>query len=237
MSDFETTHWSRVLAAGSQSTVRSREALATLCETYWYPLYAYLRRRDHSIEDAEDLTQGFFTRVLEKGLLQVADPKRGSFRSFLLTSLKHYVANERNHAQAQKRGGVVPPLPLEFEIAGSRYLREPHDESTPETVFDRRWALTVLDRVLMRLRTDFSQRGKEVLFDRLKVHLVGAERQSSCRETAAALGMSEAAVRVAVHRLRQRFGELLRDEIGQTVSTHEEVEDEIQHLIRALARG
>ena len=236
MSDFETTHWSIVLAAGSQSTGRSREALATLCETYWYPLYAYLRRQGHNIEDAEDLTQGFFARVLEKGVLQAANPRRGRFRSFLLRSLKNYVANERDRAQAQKRGGVVPPLPLEFETARSRYLREPQDESTPESAFDRRWALTVLDRVRTRLRTDFRQRGKEALFDGLKIYLVGTERQSSCHETAAGLGMSEAAVRVAVHRLRRRFGELLRDEIGQTVTNHQEVEDEIQHLIRALSR-
>ena len=218
MSDFETTHWSRVLAAGGASTEQSREALAALCETYWYPLYVYLRRWGHDVEDAEDLTQGFFARVLEKDLLHVADPKCGRFRSFLLTSLKHYVANERDHAQAQKRGGNVPTLSLEFETARSRYLREPHDESTPESVLDRRWALTVLDRVLIQLRTDFRQRRKEALFERLKVHLVGGDSPSSCRETAAELGMSESAVRVAVHRLRRRFGELLRDEIGQTVA-------------------
>jgi len=237
MSDFETTHWSIVLAAGSESTVRSREALASLCETYWYPLYVYLRRWGHSVEDAEDLTQGFFTRVLERDLFQVASPERGRFRSFLLTSLKHYVANEREHAQAQKRGGGVPPLPLEFETARSRFLREPRDDSTPESVFDQRWALTVIDRVVMQLRADFSGRGKEELFDRLKVHLVGSESQTSYRETAAKLGMSESAVRVAIHRLRQQFGELLRDEIGQTVTTRQEVEDEIQHLIRSLSRG
>ena len=236
MSDFETTHWSRVLAAGRQSTEQSREALAALCETYWYPLYVYLRRWGHDVEDAEDLTQGFFTRVLEKGLFQVASPERGRFRSFLLTSLKHYVANERDYAQAQKRGGGVSLLPLELETARSRYSSEPHDESSPEAVFDRRWALTVIDRVLAVLRTDFHQRGKEAVFNGLKAHLVGAESPASCRETATELGMSEAAVRVAVHRLRRRFGELLRDEIGQTVTTHQEVEDEIQHLIRALSR-
>ena len=236
MSDFETTHWSRVLAAGSQSTARSREALATLCETYWYPLYAYLRRRGHAVEDAEDLTQGFFARVLEKGVIQVANPKRGRFRSFLLTSLNHYVANERDRAQALKRGGAVLPLPLEFETARDRYLKEPQDESTPESVFDRRWALTVLDRVLERLRTDYHERGKGAVFDRLETYLVGADSQSSYRESAAGLGMSETAVRVAVHRLRRRFAEVLRNEIGQTVTNHREVEDEIQHLIRALAR-
>ena len=237
MSDFETTHWSVVLAAGSESTARSRDALASLCETYWYPLYVYLRRWGHSMEDAEDLTQGFFARVLERDLFQVASPERGRFRSFLLTSLKHYVANEREHARAQKRGGVVPPLPLELDTARSRYSSEPHHESSPEAVFDRRWALTVIDRVMMRLRADFRGRGKEELFDRLKVHLLGSERQASYRETAAELGMSESALRVAIHRLRQQFGELLREEIGQTVATRQEVDDEIRHLIRSLSRG
>ena len=210
--------------------------MASLCETYWYPLYVYLRRWGHSLEDAEDLTQGFFTRVLERDLFQVASPERGRFRSFLLTSLKHYVANERERAHAQKRGGGVPPLPLEFETARSRYLKEPHEDSTPESIFDRRWAQTVLDRVFSRLRADFSGRGKEELFDRLKVHLVGDEKPTSYRETAAELDMSESALRVAIHRLRQQFGELLRHEIGQTVATRQEVEDEIQHLIRSLSR-
>jgi RNA polymerase sigma-70 factor (ECF subfamily) len=236
VSDFETTHWSTVLAAGSQSTVRSREALAALCETYWYPLYAYLRRRGHSSEDAEDLTQGFFARVIEKGVLQVASRERGRFRSFLLTSLKHYVANERDHAQALKRGGATAPLSLEFETARGRYEREPQDATTPETLFDRRWALTVLDRVMMSQRTDFRQRGKEDLFDRLKGNLIGEESPFFYRETASKFGMSEAALRVAVHRLRRRFGELLRAEIAQTVTTDEDVEDEIRYLIRALKR-
>jgi RNA polymerase sigma-70 factor (ECF subfamily) len=231
---FETTHWSTVLAAGGQSTTRSREALAALCETYWYPLYAYLRRQGHSAEDAEDLTQGFFARVIEKGVLQVASPERGRFRSFLLASLKHYVANEQDHARALKRGGSFSPLSLEFESARGRYSMEPHDASTPETLFDRRWALTVLDRVMGELRAEFRQRGKEEVFERLKVNLIGEESPFSYRETASKFGMSEDAVRVAVHRLRRRFGELLRAEIAQTVTTDDEVEEEIHYLIRAL---
>jgi RNA polymerase sigma-70 factor (ECF subfamily) len=232
--DFETTHWSTVLAAGSESTVRSREALAALCETYWYPLYAYLRRRGHSADDAEDLTQGFFARVIEKGVLQVADPERGRFRSFLLASLKNYVAGERDHARAQKRGGIIPPLSLEFESARGRYSMELHDAATPETLFDRRWALTVLDRVMGGLRAEFRKRGKGDFFERLKVNLIGEETPSYYRETASKFGMSEAALRVAVHRLRKRFGELLRAEIAQTVTTDQEVEDEIRYLIHSL---
>ena len=175
MSGFETTHWSIVRAAGSESTGRSRDALAHLCSTYWEPLYGYLRRQGHSAEDAEDLTQGFFTRVLEKGVLRAADPQRGRFRAFLLASLRHYTANERAHAQAQKRGGATPALPLEFDVAEQRYLAEPHDAATPETIFDRRWALTVLSRTLATLGAESRRRGKGQVFDALKDHLVAPE--------------------------------------------------------------
>ena len=144
MSGFDTTHWSTVLAAGSQSTGRSRRALATLCQTYWYPLYAYLRRRGHSVEDAEDLTQGFFTRMLDKGTLGAADPGRGRFRSFLLASLQHYVSHEREREGAEKRGGSTAHVPLLLDDAEGQYRQEPLDDRTLEVLFDRRWALTVL---------------------------------------------------------------------------------------------
>jgi RNA polymerase sigma-70 factor (ECF subfamily) len=236
MSGFETTRWGTVLTASGEGTERARQALDALCETYWYPLYAYLRRRGHTAEEAEDLTQGFFARILEKGVLRAADPERGRFRSFLLSSLQHYVANERSHAEAQKRGGRPSCLRLDGETAERRYLLEPTDKATPETIFERRWALTVLDRVLVILRVEFRHSGKEHVFDALKGYLVAGEECASGREISAQLGMSEAAVRVAVHRLRRRFGELLRREIAETVSTPEDIQDEIQHLIRAVAR-
>ena len=236
MTGFETTHWSTVLAAGHQSTGPGRQALTTLCQTYWYPLYAYLRRRGHNAEDAEDLTQGFFTRMFEKGTLGVADPERGRFRSFLLASLRHYVSHERDHARAEKRGGSTLVLPLALEGAEGRYHREPPDGRTPETLFDQRWALTVLDRVAATLREEFGRRGKEAVFDGLRDHLIGADDRLSYREIGARLGLSEVAARVAVYRLRRRFGELLRREIGETVTSPEDIEDEIQYLIRTVAR-
>lgn len=231
---FATTHWSVVLAAGRSSTAKSQQALATLCETYWYPLYAYLRRAGHNAEDAQDLTQGFFAQLLEKGWLSAADPERGRFRSFMLASLKHYVANERDRATAQKRGGVNPPLPLELETAEGRYSLEPRDNTTPEKLFDRRWALTLLDRVLGRLRAELKQREKDETFDRLKVFLTGEKAQVSYRELGVELGMSEGAVKVTVHRLRRRFRELLHDEIAQMVTSREEVDDELRYLVTAV---
>jgi RNA polymerase sigma factor (sigma-70 family) len=232
MRGFETTQWSTVLAA-SQSTGRAREALATLCQIYWYPLYAYLRRGGHTAEDAEDLTQGFFTHLLEKGALRSADPERGRFRSFLLASLRHYVSNERARARADKRGGSTVLLPL--HDAEGRYRREPPDDRTPEKLLDRRWALAVLDRVAATLRDEFRRRGKEAVFDGLKEYLAGDAEGPSYREIGVRLGLSEGAARVAVYRLRRRFGELLRKEVGQTLASPQDIEDEIRCLIRALA--
>lgn len=237
MGGFETTHWSIVRAAGSDSTGRSRDALAQLCGTYWEPLYAYLRRQGHRAEDAEDLTQGFFARVLEKGVLDAADPTRGRFRSFLLASLRHYAANERAHAEALKRGGSVPALPLEFDGAERRYLAEPEDTATPERLFDRRWALALLDRAMVRLAAEYRQRGKHDLFESLKAHLIAPDEGIPYSEIASRLGSSEGATRVAAHRLRRRFGDLLRGEVARTVDTADEVEDELRHLIQAVGRG
>ena len=236
MSVFETTHWSRVLAAGSESTGRSREALAALCESYWYPLYAHLRHGGHSVEDAEDLTQGFFARVIEKGVVLAADPERGRFRSFLLASLRNYVANQRDHAWALKRGGATPTLSLDLETAERRYGDEPRDSATPGTVFDRRWALTMIQRVLAELRAESRRRGKAEVYDVLKPHLVGTDRDLSYGEIGEKLGMSETAARVATHRLRRRFAQLVRKEIAQTVATPEAVEDEIRYLLQVMAR-
>ena len=213
---FDTTHWSVVLAAGSDSTAGAKQALSTLCETYWYPLYAYLRRQGRSAEDAQDLTQGFFQQILEKGTVERADPERGRFRSFLLISLKHYVTNEWDKEQAGKRGGGVRHLSLELENAEGRYQLEPPDDTTPEKVFDRRWALTLLDNVLGKLRAEFVKADKEAIFGRLKVFLGGGSADESYAGIGRELDMSEGAVKVAVHRLRRRYRDLLREEIAQT---------------------
>jgi RNA polymerase sigma factor (sigma-70 family) len=233
---FETTHWSVVLAAGGIPTEQSRVALATLCERYWYPLYVYLRRQGYSADQAEDLTQGFFARLLEKDWLRGVSPERGRFRSFMLTAVKHYASNERDRARALKRGGKTPPMSFEIEGAEGMYQLEPRDDLTPEHIFDRRWALLLLDRVLVRVRTDFERRGKDAVFETLKPYLAGEKTGESYAEAGAALGMSEGAVKVAVHRLRRRFRDVLRDEIAQTVSTPDEVEDEIRYLFDAVAR-
>jgi RNA polymerase sigma factor (sigma-70 family) len=233
---FATTRWSVVLAAGADRTSPgARQALTTLCETYWYPLYAFLRSRGHHAEEAEDLTQAFFARLIDKHALQQADPTRGRFRSFLLTSLTHFVANERDREMARKRGGGCPLLALEFDAGERRFQEEPSSDETPERIFDRRWALTVLDRVINRLRTEMSRRGQQTRFDALKTYLTGDTPQLTYAETAAEVGMSEAAVKVAVHRMRVRFRELLWDEIAQTVSSRAEIEDELSHLRSAVA--
>ena len=224
-----------MLAAGADLTSDgAREALTTLCETYWYPLYAFLRSRGHHAEEAEDLTQAFFTRVLEKHALQHADPARGRFRSFLLKSLTHFAANEHDREVALKRGGGSPILALELQTAEGRFQLEPSTNETPERIFDRHWALTLLNRVIDTLTTEMRSRDKHDLFDGLKSYLTGDAPQPSYAETAARLGMSEAAVKVAVHRLRKRFRELLRDEIAHTVSSDEEIEDELSYLRSAV---
>jgi RNA polymerase sigma-70 factor (ECF subfamily) len=235
---FATTRWSLVLEAGAEgSSPRVHEALATLCETYWYPLYAFLRSRGYSAENAQDLTQAFFARLLEKHTIRHADPARGRFRSFLLTSLRNFAANEHHRETAGKRGGGVPVLSLEIEHAEGRFQLEPPSDETPERVFDRRWALTLLDRVMSRLQAEAAARGdKNSPFDRLKTYLTGDEPQLSYAQTASALNMSEGAVKVAVHRLRRRFRDLVRDEIAHTVSSPEDVEDELRHLWSAVGR-
>jgi len=234
---FATTHWSLVLAAGEQRpSADARAALTTLCETYWYPLYAFLRGRGHRPADAEDLTQAFFALVFEKQLIRQADPARGRFRSFLLKSLQHFAANVHERETAAKRGGGVPALSLEFERAEGRFQVEPASDETPEQTFDRRWALTLLDRVLSRLEAGAAQRNKGDQLQALKPYLMSDEPQRSYAETARALGMSEAAVKVAVHRLRRKFRDTVRDEIAQTVATAAEIEDELRHLWSAVSR-
>jgi RNA polymerase sigma factor (sigma-70 family) len=234
---FATTRWSLVLAAGADpSSSGAHEALAALCETYWYPLYGFLRSRGYDAEDAQDLTQGFFVRLLEKHAINQADSTRGRFRSFLLASLTHFAANEHDREMAKKRGGGAPIVSLEVESAEGRFQMEPPSDETPERVFDRRWALTLLARVMARLEVEASQSGKHVQFERLKTYLTGDRPQLSYADTAAQLGMSEGAVKVAVHRLRRQFRDLVRDEIAQTVASAEEIEDELRHLWSAVGR-
>jgi RNA polymerase sigma factor (sigma-70 family) len=233
---FETTHWSVVLAVRGPVTAESRAALATLCEKYWYPLYAYLRRAGYGTADAEDLTQGFFVRLLEKDALHAADPGRGRFRSFLLTALKYFAANEWDRRRAKKRGGEQPIVPLEFSIGEEKYRLEPRDHSTPETVFERQWALTVMERATERLRAEFLKANKYELFKLLEAYLPPDDNGPPYAETSTASGMTEGAVKVAVHRLRRRYDDLLREEVAQTVGSPEEVEDESRHLTSAIRR-
>jgi RNA polymerase sigma-70 factor (ECF subfamily) len=223
-----------VVAAGDPHRKEARSALVALCENYWYPLYAYLRRRGYAVDQAQDLTQDFFIRVLEGRYLDRADPEKGRFRAFLLTSVKFFVADEEDRSAAQKRGGGAI-LPLEFLSGEDRYQREPAHDETPERIFERRWALAVLDRVVERLRNEFMQYGRPDHFERLKVFLLG---QSDAPYAALALEMntSEGALKVAVHRLRKRYRELFRQEIADTVADPAEVESELRYLAGVLTR-
>lgn len=232
---FHTTHWSVVLAAKDRSEPGAAEALERLCCTYWYPLYAHVRRQGHAPPDAEDLTQGFFARLLEKEWLRSADSERGRFRSFLLASLRHFLSNERDRERAQKRGGGRPILSLDGPGAEERLRSEPAGGCSPQAEFDRRWALTVLGSVLDRLEDEHERKGKAELFRHLRGLLAGGAAEGMHEAVARELGMAEGAVRVAAHRLRRRYRELLRREIAQTVASPEEVEDELQHLFSALA--
>lgn len=232
---FATTHWSLVLAAGREKDVRSEQALATLCELYWYPVYAFIRRQGRSADEAGDLTQAFFTRVLEKSYLRDADPERGRFRSFLLGCLRHFLSNEADRARAIKRGGGQTPLAFEIDTAEGRYLLEPRDEMTPDKIFDRRWALTLLDRALTQLRDEYATKGKQRLFDELKGFLTGDSAGVPYATAARTLEVSEGAVKVDVHRLRRRFRDLLTAQIAETVLDPRDVDDEIRHLLKAVS--
>jgi RNA polymerase sigma-70 factor (ECF subfamily) len=231
---FATTRWTLVAAAGQGSSPESREALAALCQAYWYPLYAFARRHLPSEHDAQDFTQSFFAELLEKDYLHAADPRRGKFRSFLLTAFKHFLSRQREHNAAQKRGGGRAPLALDFQTGEHRYRLEPADHVTPETLFDRRWALAILEQALAALRLELASAGKEKLFDRLKGALQGEGPEGSYAQIGAELGTSEQAVKVAVYRLRRRYRELLRAEIAQTVASPDEIDDELCDLFNAV---
>ena len=231
---FATTHWSVILAAGDSAAALHEPALSTLCRTYWFPLYAYLRRRGYDSHQAEDYTQGFFAGILERKGLRKADPKCGKFRSFLLASLKNFLADEWDRSHARKRGGEKTVLSLDFDAAAGRYEREPAHQMSPEKLFERSWAMTVLNSAMERLKAESAASDKQQLFDRLKVYLTAEKDAGSYRDVAAELNMTEGAVKVAVHRLRRRYRELVRDEIAQTVTTEAEVDEEIRDLFAAL---
>ncbi len=231
---FVTTHWSIVLSAQDKDSGRSTEALESLCRAYWYPLYAYARRVGQSPADAEDLTQGFFARLLEKDYLHAASREKGRFRTFLLTALKRYMANEWDHEHAKKRGGFVSRVPIDLETAESRLGFEPADPISADILFDRQWALALLERTLARLRQEYAASDRAQLFALLQSCLAKEESALPYAAIAARLNLTEAAVKMAVHRLRLRYQELLRQEIAQTVSAPEQVEEEIQHLFAAF---
>ena len=230
---FATTHWTMVLHAGRSDTTRAQEALAQLCQTYWYPLYAYVRRRGYSPEDAEDLTQGFFARLLELNSLADVRREKGKFRSFLLASLNHFLSDEWDRVRAQKRGHSQV-ISLDTDAAETRFGREPADTATPEKLFERQWAMTLLEAVVKRLQSEYESAGKGVLFMALRFSIMGEKSDVPYTQLAKEVGLSEEALRVAVHRLRQRYRQMLRDEIAQTVATPAEVDDEIRHLFQAL---
>jgi DNA-directed RNA polymerase specialized sigma24 family protein len=230
--EFHTTRWSVVLAAQrGTDTTKARSAMAALCKDYWYPLYAFVRRRGHAPHDAQDLTQAFFTTLLE-GSATMADPARGKFRSYLLGALKHFLANEWHRANAQKRGGGQVIVEWDGLDAEARYAMEPAGNADADALFDRRWALELLERAMASLRAEFESKGEGETFAALKGTLTGAE--PSREELAARLGLSEGALKVAIHRLRQRYREVLRAAISETVDSSGEVEEEMRHLVRVL---
>jgi RNA polymerase sigma-70 factor (ECF subfamily) len=228
---FPSTDWRLVLASRRPGTEYRRESIAELCAIYWYPVYAFLRRRSHRAEEAEDLTQGFFAHILDNGLLTRAEPEKGRLRSLLLTSLNNFVANEHHRRSALKRRAAPAVTRAEMVDAEARYAREPVDTVTPERLYERQWAATLLTHVLDTLRDEFARAGKAHLFDLLKGHLVGEKDEDAYRDAAAALDTSVGALRVAAHRLRRRYREMLRAEIARTVDgSDREIDDEIRYL-------
>jgi len=232
---FPVTHWSVVLAARAGLDTEAQAALETLCRAYWYPLYTFVRRQGHTPEDAQDLTQDFFARLLEKEYLTAVDPAKGRFRSFLLTALKCFLADEYDKASAQKRGGGRILLSLDTQAAEERYQHEPVRNWMPERVFDRQWALALLEQARQRLRGEYFAAGKGDLFEKLKRYYDQGETAVAYSDTAAQLGLPENTVKSHVHRLRQRYRQLLREEITQTVSSPEDVEGEIRYLLEVVS--
>jgi DNA-directed RNA polymerase specialized sigma24 family protein len=232
---FASTRWSVVLAAGDSSAPGASEALEKLCGAYWFPLYAYVRRQGHSPHDAQDLTQGFFAWLIESKHLRVADVERGRFRSFLLGMLKNFLSDDRKKMHAQKRGGGRTPVSLDAASAEERYHLEPVTELTPDLIFDRRWAWTVMEQTVAHLRDEYVAAGRAELFDALRQFQPGEDAGQSYAEVATRLGLTESAVKSAIWRLRQRHRDLLREEIAHTVATPADVDGEIRHLLSVLS--
>jgi RNA polymerase sigma factor (sigma-70 family) len=232
---FATTHWTVVLAAGQRHSPQADLALEELCRTYWFPLYAYVRRRGYTKEDAEDLTQAFFARLLAKNFLANLGSEKGRFRAFLLASLKHLLANEWDKSQTQKRGGGNLPLSLDWQTADTKFQVSAANEPSPDRAFDREWALALLAKVINRLQSECEADGKAKLFEQLKMFLTAGKSESAQSEVAKALGMEEGAVRVAIHRLRKQYRQLLRDEIANTLSDPAVVDEEMRALFGAFS--
>ena len=233
---FTTTHWSVVLAAGQCGTAQSAQALEALCRTYWFPLYAFVCRRGYREHEAQDLTQEFFARLLEKEYLRAVDRGKGKFRSFLLAALEHFLAKEWRRANAQKRGGGVSLLPLDDQSTGLGSVQVAAPGLSPEEFFDQQWAITLLEQAVGKLRQEFRAADKGEVFEELKIYLTGERREASYADLAARLNTTAAALKMAISRMRQRYGELLRAEIASTVSSPEEVEEELRALFAALSR-
>lgn len=236
MSRFATTNWSLILRAADGDDAEAELAMALLCEAYWYPVYAFVRRQGHPAADAEDLTQGYFARFLEKGFIREVRPEHGRFRAFLFVSVKNFLHNERDRVRAQKRGGGRRLVSLDAVTAERNYEPRVAEGTTPEDLFERSWAQTVFDRVLDQLEQQASRRGREARMARLRPFLVGAETTGAYAEVAAEWGVGESAVRAAVHRLRKDFAGRLREEVARTVTDGTEVDDEVRHILTVLGR-
>jgi len=231
---FATTHWSVVVAASDQNSPKKVDALEKLCRAYWYPLYAFIRREGYHPQDAQDLTQGFFTRLLEKNYLAHMDRQKGRFRSFLLAALKHFLSDEQDKARAQKRGGGQALISLDEQTAEGRYRLEPADVMSAEKLFERRWALTLLEQARTRLRNEYVAAGKAEFYDQLSI-MEAEEKKGTYAESAACLGTTESAIKSAVPRLRRRYAELVREEIAHTVNSPSEIDEEIRYLIAVIS--
>jgi DNA-directed RNA polymerase specialized sigma24 family protein len=233
---FATTHWSMVMSAGEDDSTPARRALETLCRGYWYPIYVYVRRKGHGPEDAKDLTQEFFSQLIAKDQLRLADREKGKFRNFLLATLDYFLAREWSRAHRQKRGGQFKFTSLDQQSPEERYRLEPRENDTPEKIFLRQWALTVLKQTMNALEGECGANGKGHLFREVRNLLSGERDGEAYVEISQRLGMTAGAARVAVHRLRKRYGELLRSEIAQTVSGPEEIDDEMRYLLTVLSQ-